>query len=93
MEYVYAALLLNKVGQPVTEENITKVLQAAGVQVNEARVKSLVAALEGVNINEVISQAAPVATAPAQAAPAPKKEEPKKVSEAEAAAGLSSLFG
>jgi large subunit ribosomal protein L12 len=92
MEYVYAALLLNKVGKPITEENITKVLQAAGVQVNEARVKSLVAALEGVNINEVISQAAPVTAAPTQAT-APKKEEPKKVSEAEAAAGLSSLFG
>ncbi|MCW1296327.1 MAG: 50S ribosomal protein P1 [Candidatus Parvarchaeota archaeon] len=92
MEYVYAALLLNKAGQPITEENVTKVLQAAGVQVNEARVKALVAALQGVNINEIISQAAPVAT-PTQAAPTPKKEEPKKVSETEAAAGLSSLFG
>ena len=92
MEYIYAALLLNKVGKPITEENIKKILEAAGAQVNESRVKALVAALEGVNINEVISQAAPVATAPAQTT-APKKEEPKKVSEAEAAAGLSSLFG
>ncbi|RLE43508.1 50S ribosomal protein P1, partial [Candidatus Woesearchaeota archaeon] len=54
MEYVYAAMLLHKAGQQINEENVKKVLEAAGVKVDEARVKALVAALEGVNIDEVI---------------------------------------
>ena len=67
MEYVYAALLLHKAGKPVDENGVTSVLKAAGVTVNEARVKALVAALEGVNIEEAISKAA-FAAAPAPAA-------------------------
>jgi len=101
MEYVYAALLLHKAGKKITEESMKKVLEAAGVKVDEARVKAMVVALEDVNIDEAIANAQPVAVAPAQggSAPAPveeKKEEPKeekKVSEEEAAAGLSGLFG
>ncbi|HDM43634.1 50S ribosomal protein P1 [Candidatus Woesearchaeota archaeon] len=102
MEYVYAAMLLHKAGQQINEENVKKVLEAAGVKVDEARVKALVAALEGVNIDEVIekAKAAPVAVAPAGAeAKAEKKEAKKeekkeeKVSEEKAAAGLGALFG
>ncbi|MDK2869674.1 MAG: large subunit ribosomal protein [Pyrococcus sp.] len=102
MEYVYAALLLHSVGKEINEENLKAVLQAAGVEPDEARIKALVAALEGVNIDEVIEKAAmPVAVAAAPvAAPAQegeeKKEEEKKeeeVSEEEALAGLSALFG
>ncbi|ASJ15639.1 50S ribosomal protein P1 [Thermococcus chitonophagus] len=107
MEYVYAALLLHSVGKEINEENLKAVLQAAGVTPDEARIKALVAALEGVNIDEVIEKAAmPVAVAAAPvAAPAEageeKKEEEKKeeeekeeeVSEEEALAGLSALFG
>ncbi len=101
MEYVYSAMVLHAAKKPVTEEGITNVLKAAGVQVDAARVKALVAALEGVNIDEAIATAvaAPVAAA-APAAKEEKKEEKKKeekkeekVSEAEAAAGLSALFG
>jgi len=97
MEYVYAALLLHKAGKEINEENLTKVLTAAGVKVNEARVKSLVAALDGVDIANAIENAAPVAVASAPAevakeAPAEKKEE-EKVSTEEAAAGLGALFG
>jgi large subunit ribosomal protein L12 len=102
MEYVYSAMVLHAAKKPVTEEGMTSVLKAAGVSVDAARVKALIAALEGVNIDEAIATAvaAPVAAAPA-AGPAEKKDEKKKeekkeekgVSEAEAAAGLSALFG
>jgi len=102
MEYVYSAMVLHAAKKPVTEDGVTAVLKAAGVTPDAARVKALVAALEGVNIDEAIATAvaAPVAAAPA-AGPAEKKEEKKKeekkeekgVSEAEAAAGLSALFG
>lgn len=97
MEYVYAAMLLHKAGQAVDEANLKKVLEAAGVKADDSRVRALVAALQGVDIEKAISEAAPVAAAPAAAtAPAEKKEKPKeeeKVSEAEAAAGLGALFG
>jgi len=105
MEYVYAALLLHAAGKEITEENLKAVLEAAGVTPDEARIKALVAALEGVNIDEVIEKAAmPVAVAAAPAAapataeetPAQEeeeKEEEEEVSEEEALAGLGALFG
>ncbi len=103
MEYVYAALLLHKAGKPVDEAGVTGVLKAAGVNVNEARVKALVASLEGVNIEEAISKAAfaaapaAAAAAPAAAAAAPaaaeEKKEDKEKEEATGMEGLSALFG
>ena len=105
MEYVYAALLLHKAGKPVDENGVTSVLKAAGVAVNEARVKALVAALEGVNIDEAISKAAfaaapaPAAAAAAAGAPAAaaadEKGDEKKKEEEEATGmeGLGALFG
>ncbi|MBL7054452.1 50S ribosomal protein P1 [Candidatus Woesearchaeota archaeon] len=99
MEYVYAAMLLHKAGQKVEEVNVKKVLEAAGVKSDEARVKALVATLEGVNIDEAIEKAAvPVAVAPVAAPEEGKKEEKKdaeeeKKSQDAAAAGLGSLFG
>jgi large subunit ribosomal protein L12 len=106
MEYVYSAMLLHSAGKKITEENIKKVLTAAGVKADDAKIKALTSSLEGVNIDEAIKTAAvPVAAAPAAPAPAAegkpeekKKEEKKKkeepeVSEEEAAAGLGALFG
>ena len=81
---MYASLLLHKLGQPINEENLKKVLTAAGAQADEGRIKAVVAALEGANIEEVIEKAsamaaAPVAAAPsAGAAPAEEKKEEKK---------------
>ena len=103
MEYVYAALMLHKLKKDITEENLTAVVKASGGEVNEAQVKSLVASLADVNIEEAI-RAAPVAVAAAPAAaPAEggegKKEDKKKdeaasaKSEEQAMEGLSSLFG
>ena len=54
MEYIYAAMLLHKAGKKVEESTVKKVLEAAGVKADDARVKALVAALEGVNIDEAI---------------------------------------
>ncbi len=102
MEYVYAALLLHAAGKEINEENIKKVIEAAGIQPDDARIKALVSALEGVDIEEAISQAAmPVAAAPvaaAGAAPAAEekkeeKSEEEEKKEEETAAGLASLFG
>lgn len=102
MEYIYAALLIHKAGGTVDEGTVKKVLEAAGVKPDDARIKALVASLEGVDIEEAIKKAAaaPVAVAaPSGEAPAEKKEEKKpsaeeeKKSEEEAAAGLGALFG
>lgn len=103
MEYVYAALLLHKLKQDVSENNVTNVIKAAGVTPDEIRVKALVAALSEVNIEEAL-KAAPVAMASVAAAPTASggstaaavevKEEPKdEKKEEEALEGLSSLFG
>jgi large subunit ribosomal protein L12 len=81
MEYVYSAMLLHSAGKKVTPENIKKVLTAAGVKADEARIKALAASLEGVNIDEAIKTAAvPVAAsaAPAGGAPAPGGEKPEE---------------
>jgi len=92
MEYVYASLLLHAAKQPINEENVKKVLQSAGVTPDDAKVKALVASLEGVNIDEAVKQTAVAVAAPAGVEKKEeKKEEEKKVEEA--AAGLSSLFG
>ena len=105
MEYVYAALMLHKLKKDITEENVTSIVKASGAEVNAAQVKSLVAALADVNIDEAV-KAAPVAVA-AAAAPAAeaagggdeKKGEKKEKaaadgkSEEQAMEGLSALFG
>ena len=58
MEYVYAALILNETDGEINEENVTAVLEAADVDVEESRVKALVAALEDVDIEEAVDTAA-----------------------------------
>ncbi|MEK0319902.1 MAG: 50S ribosomal protein P1, partial [Nitrosopumilus sp.] len=80
---------------------ISSVVKASGTDVNEAQVKSLVAALADVNIDDAV-KAAPVAVAAAAPAAdasagdeAKKEEKPKDDGKSEDAAmeGLSSLFG
>jgi len=105
MEYVYAALLLHSAGKNVDEDGIKKVVEASGVSADEVRIKALVAALEGVDIAAVLSQAAAVpvaaaAAAPVAAAPAAKAEakaeeaaEDKEAAEESGVEGLGALFG
>jgi len=92
MEYIYAALLLHKLGQQVTEDSMSKVISAAGVQVDEAKVKTLLAALNGVDLAAELANASAVSMA-APAATEKKEEKKKEEAPVESAAGLSSLFG
>jgi len=102
MEYVYAALMLHKLKKEITEENVTSIVKASGAELNEAKVKSLVASLADVDIEDAIKAAPVAAVAPVAAAPAEggegKKAEKKDEaatgkSEEAAMEGLSSLFG
>jgi large subunit ribosomal protein L12 len=96
MEYVYAALILHSTGSKVTEDGVKKILTAAGVKVEEPRVKALVAALSEIKIEDALKAAQTMPTAaPAAAAPTETKKEEKKEEKKpeEALAGLGALFG
>jgi large subunit ribosomal protein L12 len=100
MEYVYAAMLLHAAEKDIDEKAVGAVLKAAGVKADDARVKALVASLDGVDISEAMTQAvaAPAAaSAPAAgaaaAADAPAAEEEVEEEEAGGFDGLGSLFG
>ncbi len=95
MEYIYAALLLHKLGKEVTENAIKSVVAATGEKVDESKVKSLIVSLNGVNIAAELENAALISSAPANAPAVEKKEEAPKKEEKKAAAaeGLSALFG
>ena len=96
MENIYAVLLLHKLGKEVNEESLKSVVAAAGVDIDEAKIKSVVASLKGVDIAKELENASLVAAAPAGAS-APqehaKEEAPKEEKKEAAAEGLSSLFG
>ena len=101
MEYVYAAMLLHAAEKDIDEKAVGAVLKAAGVKADDARVKALVASLDGVDIAEAMTQAvaAPAAAAPAAggAASAAAEEAPAEEEEEEddgaGFEGLGSLFG
>lgn len=101
MEYVYTALLLHAAKKPVDEAHVSKVLEAAGIKADAARVKALIASLHEVNIEEAIKTPAVSMAMPAQAPAAgheaktehKKAAEDDKKTEEEAAAGLGALFG
>tara|TARA_B100000949_G_C14175505_1_gene405170 strand:- start:17 stop:313 length:297 start_codon:yes stop_codon:yes gene_type:complete len=98
MEYVYAALLLHKVQQEINEDNVKKVLTATGAKPDDVKVKALVAALDGVDIEEALKtttvQATAVPAAEGESKGEEKKEEKKEEKpKEEALEGLSSLFG
>ncbi len=108
MENIYAAMLLHKAGKEINEDSVTKVLAAAGLEVDAVQVKALVASLSEVNIDEAIKAAptmmaaapvaAPAAGAEAKPAAAPpedkkKKAEEEKAKEEAALEGLGALFG
>ena len=103
MEYIYTAMLLHSAGKKINEENLKKVLDAAGVKADDGRIKALTASLEDVDIEEAMKSAS-VPAAAAQPSTAEKAEEKKEeekkeeeeeeeeVSEEEAAEGLGALF-
>ncbi len=96
MRYVYTALLLHASGKKVEEDNLKNVLAASGGEVDPARIKSLIASLSEVNIDEAIKMAPGIAvTSTSSETVVSVKEEKKeeKKEEEEALAGLGALFG
>jgi large subunit ribosomal protein L12 len=95
---VYAALMLHEAKKEINEENLKKILEATGAQVEEAKIKALIAALQGVNIDEALKQAVAIQAQPTttqekkEGEKGGEEEEAKKKAE-EAVAGLSALFG
>ncbi len=106
MELVYAALTLHEAGKEVKEDNLEAIVDAADLDVDDAEIKALVAALEDIDIEEAMETA--VATGGGAAAPADtgggeaeaeeeadeeeEAEDEEEASEDEAAEGLGSLF-
>ena len=101
MEYIYAAMILHSAEKDINEENVKSIIEAAGIEADDARIKALIAALEDVDIEEAMETsamaAAPVAAAPVAEAAAEEEEEEEQqeeqAAEEEAAAGLGALFG
>ena len=101
MEYIYAAMILHSAEKDINEENVKSIIEAAGIEADDARIKALIAALEDVDIEEAMETsamaAAPVAAAPVAEAAAEEEEEEEEeeeqAAEEEAAAGLGALFG
>jgi large subunit ribosomal protein L12 len=100
MLYIYASLMLHAGGKEINEDNLKKVVEAAGIEPDLAQIKAVAAALKGVNIDEVIKQGltvAPVAQPQVQAQAQPKaeekREEKKEEEEEVSAEGLGALFG
>jgi len=104
--YIHAALALYYAGKEINEENLAKVIEALGLQVDEAKVKMLVAAFSEIDVEEVLKSAvaAPVAVAAAAPAAAPaaeaggeeeekKEEEEEQEPEIDIGEGLGGLFG
>ncbi|MEF8874697.1 MAG: 50S ribosomal protein P1 [Candidatus Thermoplasmatota archaeon] len=107
MEYVYSAMLLHSAGKDITEDGVTDILEAAGIDVDETRVKALTASLEDVDIDEAIEEGFAMPSGGAAAAPETAETEEKEEEEEEeeeeedrdeekekeeAAEGLGSLF-
>ena len=100
MKYIYAALLLHSSGKNVDVESIKQVLKASKVDIDESRVKALVASLSEVDIDEAIktspgfiaNQVTPSTETPIKEEKKELKEKEEKVEE-EAVAGLGALFG
>lgn len=92
MNYLYGALLLHKNGREINAENLKKVIEASGSDVDETKIKVLVASLKGVDIDKELEAASIVAAPVAQEAK-PEAEKKKEEKHEEAAEGLSALFG
>ena len=83
-------MLLHAAEKDIDEKAVGAILKAAGVKADDARVKALVASLDGVDISEAMTQAV---AAPAAADEAPAAEEEAEEEEAGGFDGLGSLFG
>ena len=94
-------MLLHAAEKDISEDAVAAILKAAGVDVDDARVKALVASLGGIDIAEAMTQAvaapaaaaaAPAASSAASEAPAAEEEEEEEEDDG-GFEGLGSLFG
>ncbi len=103
MEYIYSALVLHSAGKEINEEGIAGILDAAGIEPDESRIKALTACLEDVDIEAAIEEGIAMPSAGVAATPAAEAAEEEEEEEEEeerdeeqekeeAAAGLGSLF-
>ena len=97
-------MLLHSADRDISEDAVSSVLTAAGVESDGGRVKALVASLASVDIEEAMAtavaapavSAAPSAAsggAPSEAAPAEEEAEEEAEDDAGGFEGLGSLFG
>lgn len=107
MEYIYAALILHKLKKEINESNITSIIKAAGTEVNDAKVKSLITSLEDIEIDKILESSSSNLiqdTATSQSSTTSQQTEKKEQTtkdkseknektEEQAMEGLASLFG
>ena len=60
-------MILHSADKDINEENVKSIIEAAGIEADDARIKALIAALEDVDIEEAMETTA-MAAAPAAAA-------------------------
>ncbi|MCK4819626.1 50S ribosomal protein P1 [bacterium] len=91
MEYVYTFLLLHKVGQEATVEDMENVLKAADIKPDRNKIWAMRAAFKDVNVDEFLKRASMFTESvlPVEEI----VEEIEEEEEEEAPAGLSALFG
>lgn len=91
MEYIHAALLLHELGKEINEENLKKVISPVA-EVDESKVKTLIASLKDVDIDKAVeSTIAMPQQVVAEGKEKPKEKEEKK--EEASTEGLAALFG
>ncbi|CAG98144.1 ribosomal protein P2 alpha [Kluyveromyces lactis] len=56
MKYLAAYLLLNAAGNTPSSDNVKAVLESVGIEVEEEKVSSLLSALEGKSVEELIAE-------------------------------------
>ena len=102
LQYLHAALVLNAAGKEITEKGIEAIIKAAGDKPDESKIKTLVATLSSVDINEIIKGASLMAATGPSTSAAPVSgstdtgtsvEEEEEEEDEGDDLGLSSLFG
>ncbi|CCF57775.1 hypothetical protein KAFR_0D01290 [Kazachstania africana CBS 2517] len=103
MKYLAAYLLLNAAGSAPNAENVKAVLSSVGIEIEDDKVSSLLSALEGKSVEELVAEgneklsavpaAAPAsgasgAAASSEAAAEEKEEEEEEESDADMGFGL-----
>ena len=81
--YIHAALALYYAGKEVNEENLKKVIEALGLEVDEAKIKMIAASLSEIDLEEGLKSAVAMPVAAPAAAPAAAAEEKAEGGEAE----------